>query len=190
MKKIVVRKIFSYDPTFAGKYSKYVGYALIAKKKLDPSIEDGEAFKKNFDTVFCSSLKRGIQSAKRYSNTKIEKLSLLDEISFDLTQLLSKEEYKRFGSNLVRQRFVEAFVTDNLDESRKSLKSRIKILIKKLEELPEGDYLLVSHSFFMKIVEVFLKEDSLFDNPDLVRKHFNTDNKTYEFGSGFEFKLI
>jgi len=190
MKKIYVRKILKYDPTFGGKLSKYKGYSLIGLQKIDPRIEKGKRlnFNKNVSLVFCSELKRGQETAKTYG-FEFKILDLLNEIKFNLGDLLAEHEYSKFGSALVRKRFVEKFIKDELEEKRIAIKKRITNLLKLLRELPEGSYMLISHSFFMKILETYLKEDNLFEEPILVKKYFDINHKTFDFGKGFEFNV-
>jgi hypothetical protein len=192
MKKIQFKKIYKYDPTFEGKYSKYQGYKLITLQKNSPGILPGdhEAQSVRFKKVFTSSLLRGAESGKYISN-KIninhEKTKDLNEIKFDLEKLLSEEEFNNMGSNLVRQRFIESFIKDSLNESRKNIKTRILRLLKRINGLENGYHLFICHSFFMKIFQIYLMDNSLFENPKIVHKYFDPTKKTFEFGEGFEF---
>lgn len=195
MKKIFVRKIFPYDPTFNGKYSKYDGYKLIALQKNSPNINkiiNIEPIELN-SLIFTSPLKRAEETAgsisKKLKLNSIVIVKELSEVLFDLQNLVSKDEYEKFGSALVRKRFIEAFISDELEESRGKLEKRIKKLLKKIERLPDGNYLLISHSFFMKILQVYLKENKLFLEPEILRKEFNYRKKTFDFGKGFDFQM-
>lgn len=196
MKKIIFRKIFPYDPTFSGKFTRYKGYSLITLQKESPSVEKNliincpSNIKK---PIFCSSLKRGQETAKLVSKQldieKIEKSDLLTEIMFDLKKLLTKEEFEKFGSDLVRKRFMESFIEDQLTESRKHIRQRIDKILNKIKKLNEDNYLLISHSFFMKIVQIYQKDNRLFDQPGLLGVYFDPNEKTFNFGEGFEFNL-
>ena len=191
MKKIVARKIFEYDPTFGGKYSRYYGYNLICSQKKSPRIIRpllvGRPAKLSIP-IYCSSLKRGKETALEFGIT-IKPISELNEIKFSLKSLLTKAEFDKFGSNLVRKRFVEAFIKDELKEKRSEIKCRIDRIVKMLQDLSNGNYLLISHSFYTKVFEIYLKSPNLFDQPEIIRRYFNTTKKTYNFGEGFEFYL-
>jgi hypothetical protein len=191
MKKIVVRKIFKYDPTMSGKYSKYEGYRLIGLQKLDPGVMVGNyEGREKFGMVLNSTLKRGIQSTKYYDADKSMSSGLLNEIQFDLRDLLSESEYLEGGSNLVRKRFVETFLSNGLREKRINIERRIDSLFSQLNSLQDGKHLLISHSFFMKVLQIYLMENSLFKHPEILAKYFDVNEKTYNFGSGFEFNLM
>ena len=194
MQQILVRKIFCYDPTFDDTYSRYQGYSKICLREEDPGISKNEEVlvPKKICKIYCSSLTRGKETAKeytRYTNMDYEVISELNEIMFDLTALLSEEEFEKYGNNLARKRFIDNFIDDKLMESREEIKARIDVLLENAKGLPDGDYVLISHSFLMKILETYLKDPSLFNNPKILRKHFNSSKRTYNFGQGFDFDV-
>ena len=186
MKRIKVRKTLGYDPTCGGRFSRYEGYDRIALGLEDPGILAGQKKLVTGDVrVLCSPRKRARDSVM---GGKVETTHLLDEVMFDLSELVGEEEYVRCGSNLVRRRFVKAFENDELGEKRVEVKTRMERLLRRLKKEP-GEVLLVSHSFFMKILEIYLSHKKLFERPKILREYFNTDKKTYNFGEGFDFEL-
>jgi len=193
MRKVFVRKVLEYDPTFSGKYSKYDGYTLIGLQKLDPGILKEKALSippRISSPVYFSSLRRAYETALNISRIKrvgFLPLKELNEIKFDLRKLVEKREYDKYGSNLVRERFIEAFIEDKLMEKRISIRRRIENILVRVGRLPDGNYVLISHSFFMKVLEIFLKDGSLFSNPKILRRYFNPTRKTFDYGKGFEF---
>ncbi|MBU0569972.1 histidine phosphatase family protein [Patescibacteria group bacterium] len=195
MKKFYVRKTIKYDPTFGRQFSRYDGYKFIALKKEDPDIEGCliDVPPMGIKKIFHSTQKRGIETAQMFSkDLKVKNLTALKElkeITFDLGNLLNEKEFNKFGSNLVRKRFIEAFVNDTLMESRKKIRKRTDDLLEKLSKLNGGNYLIISHSFLMKLLHVYLLDQNLFDCPEILSKYFDTTKKTFEFGCGFEFSL-
>jgi phosphohistidine phosphatase SixA len=195
MKKIFVRKIFAYDPTFSGNFSRYEGYNLITlqKKSVNINKDCKIVLSGNITSpIYHSPLKRALQTAMKINKSlglDLEELAELSEIKFNLKQLLTEEQFNYYGSNLVRKRFIEAFINDKLVEKRKEIKERINKLLKKLNNLPDGNYLLISHSFFMKLLQFYLKDKTLFENSIILKKYFNLRKKTFEFGKGFEFDV-
>jgi broad specificity phosphatase PhoE len=194
MKKIIVRKIFPYDPTFDGKYSKYEGYALITTQELDPGIISEIYIKVDKSTkIYASYLNRSRQTASAIGNTSgitnIGILKDLAEIKFDLKKLLRIDEYDKYGSILVRQRFVEDFINDDLMEKRVEIKKRIDRILTTLETAEETKILLISHSFFMKIMEVYLNNKDLFTKPRILKDFFDTNKRTFDNGTGFDFYM-
>ncbi|QQS39195.1 histidine phosphatase family protein [Candidatus Woesebacteria bacterium] len=194
MKNIFVRKIFPYDPTVNGKYSRYEGYCKITLREEDPGIifENELKTPENISIIFCSELKRAIESANAYygNNLEIERLSELNEILFELPLLVGRRDFEKYGSIIVRERFFKLLIEDRLNEKQADIKSRIINTIDKLNKLPEGNYLLISHSFYMKLFELYLKYGNFnfFQNNDF-ENIINFENKLYEFGEGFDFRL-
>lgn len=196
MTKIIVRKIFRYDPSFEETMSRYQGYCLIAKNEVDPPIVK-EAVDINFHKValpiFHSPAKRGLETAQKISQIlgtgRLVALNGLKEVCFSLEEMMSEKEFGQAGSNLVRQIFCDFFIADRLLETRLSIKKRLDKLLDYFRKLPEGEYLVISHSFLMKLLQIYLKENSLFDKPELIIKYFDCQNKTFQFGEGFEFEL-
>ena len=196
MKIFFVRKTFKYDPTFGGLYSRYRGYALTSLQKRSPSIKKASNLvdipSRLTNPIFCSPLKRGRETAFFVRSNKgldIKILKELNEIKFSLKRLLTEEEYNKYGSDLVRERFIEAFVNDCLSEKRIDIKRRITRLLYKLKNLPDGYYLLVSHSFLMKILQSYVKNKNLFKDPRILLKSFDYAKKTFNHGYGFEFNI-
>lgn len=195
MKKIFVRKIFPYDPTFAGKYTKYQGYSLITLKKEDPGVRESKllVLPEPPAIIFTSSLRRGIGTGrligKQYGTKEQRSLSELNEVLFDLRFLLTEEEYNLMGSDLVRKRFIEAFIADKLAESRNHIKTRMNKVLDLVESLTTESYLFISHSFFMKLLQIYMEDSRLFEKPGILMDKFDPTKKTFEFGKGFEFNL-
>jgi hypothetical protein len=195
VKNIKVRKIFKYDPTFNNTYSRYEGYSLITRQEIDPPVENSniiENLESISSPIYCSNLLRGKQSAKIFAAglniSKIIDIAELNEVLFDLTQLVSKEEFESEGSTLVRKRFIESFIDNALLESRDAIELRIKNIFRILSDLPENNYLLISHSFFMKLLQIYLNNSNLFEQPTILRQEFDCKKKTFDFGKGFDFR--
>lgn len=195
MTNIYFKKILKYDPTFGDTYTKFDGYQIISTQEFDPDIEKIQEKEIKIPEnllfpVFTSSLKRGIQSAQRYFDKEyITALDELKEIKFDLQSLLTKDEYEKYGSNLVRERFVEGFIKDSLLEKRHDIKKRIIYMENLFSDLIDGSYLVISHSFFMKIFQIYSKNKNLFEKPELLIGLFDIKTKTFDFGDGFEIEL-
>lgn len=186
------RKILKYDPTFGDRLSKYDGYTRITTQVADPDIQiqqddSLDALPNLNPIIFTSSLKRGMQTARvSFPNITASALTELNEIKFDLTKLVSKEEYLDKGSTLVRTKFIESFIEDSLLERRVDIKARMDTIIKMLTTIKHGDCLIISHSFFMKLFQIYISHHDLFDNPNILRTYFDSNIKTFEFGKGFD----
>lgn len=194
MKKIIVSKTLAYDPTFGGQYSRFDGYSLITLQQKSPKISSMTLLKTpkvKVNAIFCSPLRRGVQTAEIFGQVlnqgNIIEVEELKEVLFDLKSLVSENEFKEKGSTLVRQRFIDAFIQDQLLESRTRLKERAESLLQRIANLDGRTYLLISHSFFMKLLQIYLKNNNLFDQPELLQKYFDVTKKTFDHGDGFSF---
>jgi len=189
MKKISVRKTAEYSPAIEGK-SRYESFDLIARQIYSPGILRGIQGKSIYDVILASSLRRGRETASLYIGmAPTELLDDLREINFSLKSLLSESEYDKHGSDMVRERFVSAFVNDELIEKRSAIKRRLLRILGKLGAMKSGNYLVISHSFFMKLIDIYIYRGDVFREPGLLERYFNTHEKTYNFQEGFEFVL-
>lgn len=187
MKSILIIKTFSYDPTFGGLYSKYHGYDLITSQKKSPTIICDNTYglyTQLSKPIYSSTLQRGQDTARLFGKN-VKLIKELNEIKFYLKNLLSEEEYNIYGSNLVRERFIESFISDSLITKRVDIKKEIDNLLYLFQKLPDGTHLAISHSFKMKIMEIYIHHKNLFNNPTIIRNYFNTHKKTYNFGEGY-----
>lgn len=201
-KKILILKTGEYNPVFNG-LSKYESLNLITTYQYSPGIispeKVGADLNKNtllgIKIIVHSSLRRARETARVIKNLLEERPQVLtsnylSEVKFSLKDLLTQNEYENEKSNLVRQRFIEGFIKNTLLETREEIFIRIKNLgqfLKKLEAGSNAKIICVSHSFFMKILQIYLIDDRLFDSPEILAKHFNPSQRTFEFCQGFEF---
>lgn len=202
-KKVYILKIGPYDPEIQG-LSKYESYDLIATCRYSPGLSNKEYVKqhversriKGTEIILCSKAKRAEETAAVIKelvgrNAKIVPTLLLNEVGFSMKSLLSEEEYRKGGSDIARERFIERFVADKLLEPRNRVYKRIKNLLELLTQDPYRDkkVVCVSHSFFMKVLSIYLRNKKLFGEPSILKKYFNPKKRTFEFCEGFTFTV-
>ncbi len=114
----------------------------------------------------------------------------LKEVLFDLKKFCSFGEFKKEGSVMVRKKFKEFFIADMLPEKRSSLFKGIKLILKRIEKMKEKEILVISHSFKLKLIEVYLKTNGKIEqNPKLIHLFIKEDEKTFDFEDGFDITL-
>jgi broad specificity phosphatase PhoE len=194
---ITLMKIGPYNSIKKG-LTKYESIKLLTLNKFDTEI-DQEQMKKyiqhdkfflKFDCIVVSKFNRA-QSTLKYlldndllkNNIVIKSSSNLDEILFDSGLLCTEKEYTRFGSNIIRKRFLDFFVNDNLTETLEQIKSRIDNLEKDLNVLDRKykNILCISHTFFIKLVLIYKKNRNLFSEPHIIKNNINPNKRIMEF---------
>lgn len=142
--------------------------------------------------VLCSDSNRAVETICYLKKENVidnrikeKRLLLLREIKFDISNMFTEKEYRKKGSDVVRERFLDFFVTDNLVETRKEIQSRVNIL-DKLILLENKDMLIISHTFFIKIYLIYKARPELFDNPEVIKEYINPQKRIMNFCETFQ----
>ncbi len=90
------------------------------------------------------------------------------EVDFDLQKILPKEEFEKHGMPAIRTALYEAEIEGKVVESISDMYARIERIFKLMQshDLKGETVLIVSHDFFMRVVEVYLTATK---NPDEVK---------------------
>ncbi len=168
---------------------KYQYYCRSSTQQADPDVELPISYVSQYhlgqyQSIYSSPLRRAISSAKYLSSDVVVK-GELREVRFDLAKLVTPGEYIKYGSSLVRDRFVQAFIQDKLMEPRKEIIDRVKILMAYLRQSKSIDTICVSHSFLMKIIEAYIARVDLLHDPTRLAEFITPMTKTYPYGGGF-----
>ncbi len=135
---------------------------------------------------------RCVQTAKMISKNKLVTLPGLGEISFSMKEIISKKEFFKNGRpqvDLARKLFVKKLMAGEITESLQSIISRAESVLNFIENEKAENMVLVSHSFFMKIMETYLKDPGIKDQPKLIRNYFTGSEKFYDYFGGFRFSM-
>lgn len=159
----------------------------LTMQKIDPPGISGNHIRTGTKVVFHSPLKRVIDTLEFRKDVKYIKTDELSEILFDVKKLCTKKEWQKEKSNIIRRRFKEFFIKDHLPTKRSQIFDEIKNVLNDCLSRPElFNIAVISHSFRLKLIEVFIDtKGEILNNPDLIHKYLFDDKKTYQFGSGF-----
>lgn len=145
-------------------------------KKLDPAIDDSttrlylEKIKtkiplKDIDRIYISPSRRCQGTSElinKYINDKYDKdveiriLDNLKEIKFDLGKLFSSEKDKSLAN--INKVVLEAIIKGGAVEPFDRIYKRVNSLFRELDkENKSGKYLLITHDFIMRVIEVYIK---------------------------------
>lgn len=186
MKKVYFRKTVSYD---LGKDRPDVFQYLqkVGMQTIDPKPQHIFSAPIEHSVIFHSTLSRVSDSFPKDKNDTLFAFNELREILFDLQILCTQEEFEREGSSIVRKRFKEFFIADNLPQKRAELFSEIKKMLNEIQTSSNDTILVVSHSFRLKLIESYVKTNGDIEkNPALIHDYIYDDKKTYDFEQGFD----
>lgn len=191
--KLTVIRPAPYVYKFKGQ-SLYESYNLVAANAANPNIHRAQlsnrlsAFK-NYQ-IASSPLKRARQTADAVQS-KYRIVEELKEVEYSMKQLLSEAQFQRLGdkaTTYARIRFFEALFNNELDESLHEVHIRVERLVTKLSQYNKP-VLAVSHGFFMKYLEFYLRDKHAALNYSEFQEFYDGTHPTYEFLEGFEVEL-
>jgi broad specificity phosphatase PhoE len=144
---------------------------------------------KQVDVIYCSPSKRARQTAKLIQKNLPNKPKIeyslqkyLAEVKFS-EEILSKEEFNsRGGLKGCRSLIIERWLKGNNKESIQHSLIRLKKLIQHLEDSPYENILLITHSWYLRLVNIFFEGE----HPDL-RNMISVEIPDY--GQMFEYNL-
>ncbi|PIR92794.1 hypothetical protein COT99_04175 [Candidatus Falkowbacteria bacterium CG10_big_fil_rev_8_21_14_0_10_43_10] len=127
---------------------------------------------------------------KQLSDVKVIRLSCLNGVKFSMPQLISKKEFDNLeyqeAIKRARQEFAAKLYNNQLLESFDSVRRRLKEFLYLVNKDGE-EVLFISHSFYMRILEVYLKQPKALDDINFFIKSFNPGKRPYIPLDGFSF---
>jgi len=171
----------------------YDSFDAVATRKLDLGIQKtkDQLFAKTFEDIeqiYCSPTKRSIQTAFLIGNPQVREE--LREVFYSMKNFISKNKFFEDGEPNVtkaRKAFVSALIANELRESYTSVIRRIEQFLKQLQTT-QGNSLVFSHGFFLKILEAYIRDTSIKSQPKKLLKYFSGETETFHFLEGFTVK--
>ena len=186
MIKIIFVRTAPYEYNLFGK-SLYESFDLVARKLYEPTLQRKLSLPNlpKPDTIFCSPRKRSIETAKAIKQkfnpkSELRVTTLLREIDFSMSQFIAKAEFENVMLAIARTKFIQAFARNKLDEKKEAVRARIDKLLG-LVRKKSGTVLCCSHGFFMKLVQIYLKDKTIFAKPKKLVKLFEPGKKPFDF---------
>lgn len=177
--KILNYELYVDDPSV----DEFERVCQILSQKTDPRSLSPQELPVGPGKVLSSNMRRAKECLDIKPETEIDYRDDLRELAFDLSKFCSREDYTSHKSDAVREAFVKAFVSDQLELPRSEIQKQIEGLLK---EVQETDATIISHTFRMKLIEIYLEiGEDLFKEPELLAEHLDTKKKIYEFGHSF-----
>ncbi len=175
----------------------YRSFNKVAQRKFDPGLTN-DSRKYFFSNVtreilsskliFHSPNKRSRKTAL-FVNKVVNELKLLSEIDYAMENFVSENEFfvnNEPDVNSARKNFVSALINNNLNESYKHVIERVEYLMSICINSKEETILFISHGFFLKVIEAYIKNPKIKNIPKLLINYFNGENETFKFCEGFK----
>ncbi len=155
-------------------------------QNIDPPTISIKPLSVTADIILYSPLKRVSKTIVKNPELLYIESDSLKEILFNLQDFCSEEDYAKFKSHIVRKKFKQFFVENQLPIKREVIFSEIKSLLSLCNAYSDREIAVVSHSFRLKIIEAFIKTKGEIEHkPELIYEYLFDNKKTYEFGVGF-----
>lgn len=109
------------------------------------------------------------------------------EIGYTMEQLMPSGEFAKFSESvattMARKRYFPALFADKLVESHESALARVVALLK-FATAQDKNVVVISHGFFMKLVEVAVLDPNAVADIKLFQKHYDGAKPAYDFLNG------
>lgn len=191
MKKIYFLRTAPYNYQLKG-MDLYDSFNAVATRTRDVSINK-EAINfvlprviKEAQKIFSSPAKRSVQTARLFGKPSVFKE--LYEVNYSMHEFIEKEDFFKEGKPNVtkaRKAFVRALIKNELKETYASVMRRIEELLFILLPQEQAGCIVISHGFFLKILEAYTLDSSIKKYPNKLLKYFSGDTETFHFGEGF-----
>lgn len=172
----------------------YTSYNMVCSGLLNPDVDISKISKQlhsmaRNSVVFASNVPRARTTA-RALNPRYTTINDLHEIDYSMEQLMSAKEFASYdpvyATTKARQLFFPKLFEDQLFEKRKELRKRV---IRVLELLSDetAPIMVVSHGFFIKFVEVVVREPRAMRNKKAFIHSYNGSKPAFGFLTGPSF---
>jgi hypothetical protein len=187
-------KILEYNPVL-GYDNKFEAIKNLLTGKNNPPIIQTNIkieYIGNCKQIIHSSCQRGKDTALKFKsllgadNIILAKNDNLKEIIFN-SNLISENAYKKRGSDYIRELFIECFINNTFSENISNIEKKLKWILKKLNT--NKGLIIISHTFIMKLLFIFLNEPILFKKREIIRKYIKPQKRIMKFGEIFKYPI-
>lgn len=199
-KQIIFLRSAPYD-YLMGENDLYDSFDLVARGTVDPGLNEGALEKlKQVSAklpfkpcvVYSSGLLRSRQTA-RVIGAKVIVREELGEVKYRMKEFISRSDFysleARPNINKARRLFIKSLVNNKLSESYSQVMARAMALLTLIGREPYAKIGVVSHGFFLKIVESLIRDRTIETIPLRLLNYFNGQRETFKFGEGYCVRL-
>jgi hypothetical protein len=183
---MIMKKIAPYNPYGDESENRYHYVCRLLQQKVDPPSTAAKSIDCMGRVTYHSTLFRSVDCIDRTNALRLVPNRDLNEIAFNLDDYCSESVFKSEKSNAVRSAFLQAFIDNCLDESHEELKGRLGRA--KDIALNQSHTLAISHTFFMKLFQVYWDcGELLFSQPEVLRFYIDPQKHLFPFGAELYF---
>lgn len=151
--------------------------ADLASGKLNPRVDVGITARlianlankiplQRVDVVFCSPSKRCYETALLIADycarvfqkkVQVSILAPLHEINFDLKRICTMTNFEHYDLGAINDSVFQAMASGKYCEHVSYAYKRISLIFDMLSQMPDAAPLFVTHDFFMRVIELFIR---------------------------------
>ncbi len=133
-------------------------------------------------TCYTSEQLRTYETARKIGFTSIHKKNYLNELHFDLSDIITQVEFTEWWLKSVRNKFWQSFFARNpAIESPELVLQRLGEMIVDFRKNPEQDIVVITHWFLIQLIECFFSKKVDFRNISF-EEFLNLDIVPLQFG--------
>lgn len=174
----------------------YQSFNAVIKKEIQPKLLPGgkeyltsvvpqELFA--VQSAYTSEDPRCIETAKFFAS-QIVVTPFLQDLNYEMENFMSEKDFQHEGKPNVtkaRMALIQALVEDRLQDSFGSLLHRITNVLDLLQADKATAIACVSHGFFIKLIEIYLRHPEIEHDPKSFLKYYTGSQEAFGFCEGF-----
>lgn len=171
----------------------YDSFDVVATRKIDPKILQPtecqvECLRNAADSaevVYASDTRRAHGTAS-FLRKQVITTKLLREVKYSMDDFLDKNSFYEMECNVAyaRKKFFRGYADNRLRETHAQVVQRIEQLFAILEQDNIENIVLVSHGFFIKLIEAYVRLPDFRTDPKKLFTMYDGDRPTYGFAGG------
>jgi hypothetical protein len=154
----------------------------VLDQSIDPPSTQAKSLILDSDVILCSTLNRARECLK--TSSKVLYMPELKEIPMDLSSVCTLADWSKKNSAIVRQKFKEAFIKDELAISRKQLRQEADKIFEACNNYKSVT--IVSHTFRLILLKaIYETKGKIISNPELIHNYIDNNKHILDFGESF-----
>lgn len=156
----------------------------VLNQNVNPPSLEPKSIRPNNKLILSSNLRRAKECLDASSDAKIIYLPQLSEIKINLNNLCEQKQWEKMGSTIVRQKFKQAFMADELVLSRQQIYQQAKEVFDLIKQ--EQSVTVISHTFKLILLKAIIEtRGQIIRQPELINNYIFDHKSILKFGETF-----